>query len=112
MTTEASPDQQREVLEALFAKRFPDHYMPGRSGIGPSRWAKFTAMLDAGAFVDAALLLVPEGWLIGRLWQRNTRSGNKPWFAELWQPTTDREVKAGADTPALAICAAIESLER
>lgn len=35
------------------------------AGLAPAAFKRFHKLLRAGAYTDAALLLVPEGWLIG-----------------------------------------------
>lgn len=64
---------EREVLEALFAKVFPEPSRDGwRPAIGYSeewhawrhRREAFRKMLDAKAYESAALMLVPRGWIV------------------------------------------------
>ena len=64
---------------------------------------KFTASLDA------AVSLMPEGWRVASLFQRNCRLPNWIWKAELWHPEADQNVRGiarNADLAALALCAA------
>lgn len=61
------------------------------------------------ASLDAAMTLVPDGWLIAGLWERNTSLPNWRWKAELWSPDADANVSAiakNSDTPAIALVAA------
>lgn len=61
------------------------------------------------ASIDAAMTLVPTGWLMAGLWERNTNRPNWRWKAELWSPDADRDVSGiarNSESPALAICAA------
>ena len=96
---------QREVLEALWREINP---APVQSSPDYGDWRHcsniFTAMLDAGAYLDAAMMLVPEDvvdWSIGRF---EDGSGTASlWFAD------DREICEEAATPALALCAAIRA---
>lgn len=71
--------------------------------IGKRRTIPFTAS------IDAAMTLVPEGWLMAGLWERNTKLPNWRWKAELWSPDADRNVSGiarNSESPALALCAA------
>jgi hypothetical protein len=64
--------------------------------------------------LDAAMTLVPEGWFLQGLSERNASgSHNWRWKAELWSPDSDanvrgiaRQVHADKCAPALALCAA------
>jgi hypothetical protein len=61
------------------------------------------------ASLDAAMTLVPEGWLIADLFQRNCRLPNWIWKAQLWHPEADANVSGiarNADVPAIALCIA------
>lgn len=113
MTTEATPDQQREVLEALWTQL--------HGGTDP-QWCQyydevevrhearyFLAMLDCGAFVDAALMLVPEGWTLFHL---GGPFPDKPCHATIagGDPVSFKEGEG--QTRALALCAAIERIAR
>ena len=118
----ATADQQRELLleafDALHPYPGPEHYLKG--GIDEIDWTwdrlrqRFLAMLDAEAYESAALTLVPEGWRMAALCQRD------PWFCRLetddfesvtwgkggdWitEVTSGNEATANAPTPALAI---------
>lgn len=109
-----TPDQQREVLEALWTQL--------HGGTDP-QWCQyydevevrhearyFLAMLDCGAFVDAALMLLPEGWG----WSAHAPSvpePDNPPSARIWAGGKG-VFEASGNTPALALCAAIESIER
>lgn len=66
----------------------------------------FSNFLDASAYLDAAMMLVPEGWE----WQADTlKHGCEPektaWF-RLHQPDYAEQFEADAATPALAVTAA------
>ena len=80
----------------------------GGDGIGPyteeyKAWAeadkRFRAYMDAGAFLDAAMTLVPEGWSVGQ-WSVI----GKPDSCQVFRGA--EEVLVSAATPALALCAA------
>ena len=53
----ATAEQQREVLEAAWRKLRGDEYVK----TGVNHFYRFQALLDAEAYLDAALMLVPEG---------------------------------------------------
>lgn len=58
--------------------------------------------------IDAAMTLVPEGWLLAGMFQRNCKLPNWIWKAELWSPDADRNVSGiarNADCPAIALTA-------
>jgi len=122
---------EREVLEALFTKlhdgksaRWLDYYgEPGLSAKG----RRFNALMGLNAYLDAALMLVPEGWLLHNLAEtpeivKEEHTGWEP--LPEWSATLLRQDCAGyrnrrrfmeafahgdGDTPALAIYAAIEA---
>lgn len=56
---DAGADRQRDLL--LSAGRLLLHDRQGRN-VNGLRWAEFVSKLDAEAYLDAALMLVPEGW--------------------------------------------------
>jgi len=110
---------EREVLEALFHKRFPEPEMVG-APLSDERlawhaafkpWAavreRFTAMLDAGAYLDAALMLVPEGWSWS-IANRQATHSELPVNAQLWNSQPASTIHGDASTPALALAAAIQ----
>lgn len=60
---QAGADQQREMLELAFvAIHGRDPLNVASAGKWQFRQATFYIMLDAEAYVDAALSLIPEGW--------------------------------------------------
>lgn len=80
---------------------------------GTTQAGRFAALVDAGAYLDAAMTLVPE-WYRLQLsdWDDETLRTHGPWQAILtppgrrcdfseWMPRCDH-----AATPALALCAA------
>jgi hypothetical protein len=115
----------REKLEAAFEAVFP---MPKPirvarqangepwfgDGLGPyteeykawdRRKTRFTRLLDAEAWLDAAMMLLPEGWT-GLI----PVCGGKDEEAWLWPKdgTMNKGHRCTADTPAEALLAAIE----
>jgi hypothetical protein len=114
--TEIEAGDERRVLEALAHKRLGPHWgWPDR----------FNTLLDAGAYLDAAMMLVPEGWVLNGLSKtpeqvKLEHTGDEP--LPDWSATLLREDCAGyanrsrfkeayaygeAATPALALCVAI-----
>jgi hypothetical protein len=64
---------------------------------------------DYLASLDAAMTLVPEGWRVAGLFERNCKLPNWIWKAELWHPEADANVRGiarNADVAAIAITAA------
>jgi hypothetical protein len=106
----ATAEQQREVLEALAAKIWgltrPFEAVRPKPDIWVERWTKFSTMLDCGAYADAVLMLVPEGWMVVS-WSELGLAGGCT--AQLGNPGTGGEVTSdeGARTLALALAAAI-----
>ena len=91
--TEIEAGDERRVLEALAHKRLGPHWgWPDR----------FNTLVDAGAYLDAAMMLVPEGLAV----TLDTRS---PPAAALQGdgPHGAQGAWLYAPTPALALCAAI-----
>lgn len=67
------------------------------------RKARFHRFLDAEAWTDAALMLVPEGWL----WRLMPSDTQGHWLSEVWADGTgDCEFGARADHPSLALAQA------
>ena len=120
--TEATLGLFHDAFDACFEK-------PGRGNIwtgaaGASEWTpeyaafierqnRFTDFLEAGAFLDAALTLVPEGcapWHCGR----HNKTGRHPRTMQSVDGGADAYLTVGtnepiyamAATPALALCAA------
>jgi hypothetical protein len=102
-------DTARELNEAIaVAKGMPltvkvGHEITGDLRMVPSRLPDFVTSLDA------ARTLVPKGWRIAGLFERNCRLPNWIWKAELWHPEADvnvRGIARNADLPAPALCAA------
>lgn len=117
---EAGADRQRELCEAAFAvlRSMPQIRVPFQpdgspwfgDGVGPytPEWKvwnecqkAFRAKLDAEAYVDAVLMLVPEGWnrwaVTGRHSATVGRDGD----------VTTQDSWVFAATPALALLCAI-----
>lgn len=73
---------------------------------GPSR---FFGFLDAGAYLDAAMTLVPEGWRVRDLceWETFIERPSAAWTVELIRKERQYHAVDGAGrTPALALAAA------
>jgi hypothetical protein len=74
-----------------------------------TRQVAFLKFVNAEAWLDAAMTLVPEGWMMVGLSERNCRQPQWRWKAELWHPEADANVRGIArkfDHPALALTAA------
>jgi hypothetical protein len=110
----AAPEQTREVLEALWYElREPKPEIwavpyetptPEYEAWNAKGW-RFGDFLEAEAYVDAALMLVPEGWdyTLGR-------EGDAHWAALFpvgHRGDPDDEILCSGTTPALALAAAI-----
>lgn len=106
----ARPEEQREVLERLWRAWW--------QACGPCKMgthAIFTAMLDCGAYLSAAEMLMPDG---EREWSLERNIGRDERFPEyqaricIWLRKDDPEELspqwiANATTPALALASAI-----
>lgn len=72
---------------------------------GGARWERYLALINVGAWTDAALMLVPEclPWMVrySQPWD-----ADHPFYAAYVQITQDLEFSAVAATPAIAICIA------
>jgi len=102
----ASPDEQREMLEAAYAafnggRLFDQPATPGFRETH-ARWDRFRRMLDAEAFESAAMMLVPEGWFT-RLAMEDRHSHSWRWDLRGGYGV---DASARASTPALALTAA------
>jgi hypothetical protein len=98
----------REKLEALWQAVYP-------SAKFFDQWQRFDELLDAEAWLDAAMMLVPEGWLwsIKQLWDEPPVQASYV-FINTYVPSGQGglihtgEFNALAPTPAEALLAAIE----
>lgn len=115
----AKPEDTAGLLEELFKALYPK---PDRSNEpewrGPgtlreplyhhwfTRINRFQKMIAAEAFIDAAMMLVPDGWLIVHLSELGAAGGC---VCKLGNPETgdDTIADAGERTMALALIAAI-----
>lgn len=115
----AAIDQRDALISAYIAIYDGDH----PEFCSSTRALRFMRMLNAEAYESAALTLVPEGWRMAALCQRD------PWFCRLetddfesvtwgkggdWitEVTSGSEATANAPTPALAIViAALRAIE-
>ena len=91
--------QMREKLEAAWESAYWAH------AISIVYRPRFTRFLDAEAWLDAAMMLVPQGWT-GLIPVRGGRD-EEAW---LWPKdgTMNKGYRCAADTPAEALLAAIE----
>jgi len=109
---------EREVLEALFTKlhdgksaRWLDYYgEPGLSAKG----RRFNALMGLNAYLDAALMLVPEGWFVYGMGEKvspiiykGDLHNHLGFWAEIQIRQGGHLSKGEGATPALALCAAI-----
>jgi len=99
---EAATGADRELFEqawlAVFIRTGGDLNIANWPASLKERWDRFSALLDAGAYLDAAMTLVPEGW------SRRTENWNGVESAKLQRGAT--VVSSEAATPALALTAA------
>ena len=104
--SEAAPDV-REVLEAAYNRIFCRDTLAGFICEPCDRLNRFTRFLDAEAYTDAALMLVPEGWSWS-LGEMRGVSQYRAWFSDHNTPDglAIRHADADALHPALAIAAA------
>lgn len=101
---QAGPNDQRHILELAWQEVYG--HFPGSHESLPARTLLFARRLNAEAYLDAALMLVPEGWF---LWQLGEYTDNSPfiWHSTLWHRDADLpESSFTATTPALALTAA------
>lgn len=94
----AGPEQQRDLLEDLFETLHPPH-----RDLDEKR-RRFRAMLDAEAYLDAALMLVPKGWHV--IYSGPLEHGDPPGRAGVYQAGT-LPILYHAQSVALALAAAI-----
>lgn len=97
---------EREVLEALWKELEPKADERGMRPLSVFRdKVRFNVLLDAGAYLDAAMLLVPEGHQLGIMQEHPDQ-----WRAGMGSWGFDRADHTGeGSTPALALCAAIDA---
>lgn len=108
----AGVEQQRELLIEVYAAL--DDGRPLKQD-DVDRYGRFVRMLDAEAYLDAAVMLVPEGWVCERLhwWPGSDQPagcsllGTHEFRGQRWHNAADGRSVATAATPALALCAAI-----
>lgn len=77
---------------------------------GTTGWLDhFEALIGAGAYLDAAMQLVPEGWRLFDMCETVVEC-DQPWYVRLRErPATDLlpdSAHSDGATPALALCAA------
>lgn len=88
--------QMREKLEEAWERAYPDCRIAWMRN-------RFTRLLDAEAWLDAEMMLVPEGWA-----SEVTRHADGRGEAMMWPETPARTAWGTAPTPAEALLAAIE----
>lgn len=95
---------EREALISLFREIYPRPTSLTEIEPHEKRAWKFLAMLDCGAYLDAAMMLVPEGSEFGMNWSRmSVDMGGKNWRCHVGAH------RASGRTPALALCEAIRA---
>lgn len=103
---QAKPDEARGLLEELARRVWGWDECP--NGLDPDfwvqRWVTFNRRRNCEAYLDAAMMLVPEGWT----WRIMPADSRTAWLVEVWQSDDeDDEFGARGVTPALAMIAAI-----
>ena len=94
-------DQERLIWDAV-------QYAYNRSWIFTPTCAKAHSWVRSGAYMSAAMVLMPEGWAIRNLWQA-VKPKDWPWWGiQLWRPEPYKVLPSvlGAATPALAVAIA------
>lgn len=100
---QAKPEETRWLLEEL---RRVTPYPAGVVGKAMAGYDRtFYALLDCEAFVDAAVMLVPEGFSWSVIDRRTDPHCNP--CAQLWTAKPASTKQGDAATPALALIAAI-----
>lgn len=112
----ATADQQNDALITAFYAIFPkpnpenEPEWPGSGHLRQPRYhawyvrlRKFTAMLDAEAYESAALMLVPDGWMLLTL---SDIAADGLTLCKLGAPDVHDAMSFGTSTRALAITAA------
>lgn len=102
----AGPDDQRRLLWSAFVISDREY---------PVGWyERFRVMLDAKAYVDAALMLLEEPWFVVRMGERVTsvifkgdRHDHLRFYTELQHREGGRLTEGKGQTQALALLAAI-----
>lgn len=100
----AGVDEQRVMLCAAF------QFLRGATASANEFWSDnpkpgaFHAKLNAGAYLDAAMMLVPEGWFVEL--EQHSSSWTATLSSALWYDDTRICRDAAAATPALALAAA------
>ena len=94
----------RQVLEEAFEAIFPRPNKYVFDLEADARHYKFTRFLDAEAWTDAAMMLVPEGWLWEVQWIGHQTKGRVA-NAHIWK-RFDQSHFAAAAHPALALAQA------
>jgi hypothetical protein len=98
----ATAEQQHALLEAAWRKLRGDEYVK----TGVNHFYRFQALLDAEAYLDAALMLVPEGWETA-IYLGGENTVVQMETEAMRQRMYFYPIEGLGATPALAICAAI-----
>lgn len=104
----AGADETRELLEEAWeVLNGPAIGVAGEDPRWP-HWVAFSDMLDAGAYLDAALMLLPEGWKLRQMSFSAPCADDRKWHLNLHGGTVGQDTFVGrGKTPALALLAAI-----
>ncbi len=98
--TAAQPDEQRELIEEGAYLLRPVWLAVATDWNDPG-CEQFTAMLNAGAYLDAVLLMMPEGAIL-----QSSFFPTSSTVLLFWDDEDDNPTRATAATPALAVLAA------
>jgi hypothetical protein len=111
----AEAAEQRAMLEEAWLAIHHEGYPPEDASDTCRKCDRFDKLLEAEAYESAALMLVPEGWVVGSLEWWSMRHDAGVTLLETG-PTDDGfqgysaavhgDARAKAVTPALALCAA------
>ena len=101
----AQPSEARELFEEAWLAFHHDGYAPENAEDTCCLCIRFAALLDAEAYLDAAAMFVPEGWLVAHLSELGGAGGC---CCALGNPGTGQDVTAdaGERTMAFALLAA------
>jgi len=92
------PDPMTDPIKRLEAASGPDRELDVEIAKLSGTYDSYEGALYYTSSIDAALTLVPEGWLLETLSERNALGDhNWRWKAELWNSTASRRI--GDDAP-------------
>lgn len=95
----------REVLEAAWLTIHHEGYAPENERDTCSQCDRFKCFLDTGAYVNAALMLVPEGWQCSIV-MFSDGSSEAVLTDDRVNPVRLNDIERMGDSPALAIAQA------